>query len=67
MEGHVQCSSEGSEEAGHELGAPVGGDMGGDSVLGEHVNEEEVSELLGSDSIEARDEDTLLRGPIYDD
>ena len=40
--------------------------MGWDSVLGEHVRNEELGELRGSDGVVSRNEYSLLRQAVHD-
>ena len=67
MEGHSKCFSEGAEEVGDEFRTSVGGDMGWDSVLGEHVHNEELGELRGSDGVVSQNEYSLLQQVVHND
>ena len=42
VKGHVKGLREGAEEVRDELGASIGGNVGGNSVLGEHMEYEQV-------------------------
>ena len=66
MEGHSECFSERAEEVGDKFRTSVGGDMGWDSVLGEHVHNEELGELRGSDGVVSWNEYSLLRQVVHD-
>ena len=66
MEGHSECFSEGAEEVGDEFRTSVGGDMGWDSMLGEHVRNEELGKLRGSDGVMSRNEYPLLQQAVHD-
>ena len=67
MEGHSECFSERAEEVGDEFQTSVGGDMGWDSMLGEHMHNEELGELRGSDDVVSRNEYSLLRQAVHND
>src|SRR3984957_802070 len=62
---HIQSLSERSEEVGNELGSTVGRDMSGNSVLGKHMDYEELGKLCGRDSVVGCNENSLLRKSIY--
>ena len=61
MESHSESFSEGAEEVGDEFRTSVGGDVGWDSVFGEHVCNEELGKLRGSDGVIGWNEYSLLR------
>ena len=67
MKLHVQSQGKRPEEAGDELRASIGGDMGGNSVFGEHMKNEQLSQLRSVDLVVRRYEDTLLGESIDDD
>ena len=61
VESHSECFSKGVEEVRDEFRTSVGGDVGWDSMLGEHVRNEELCKLRGSDGVIGRNEYSLLR------
>ena len=65
MEGHSKCFSERAEEVGDKFQTSVGGDMGWNSVLGEHVCNEELGKLRGSDGVVSRNEYSLLQQAVH--
>ena len=67
MEGHSECFSERAEEVGDKFQTSVGGDMGWDPMLGEHVCNEELGKLRGSDGVMSWNEYSLLRQAVHDD
>ena len=67
VESHSEYFSEGAEEVRDEFQTSVRGDMGWDSVLGEHVCNEELGKLRGSDGVVSRNEYSLLQQAVHDD
>ena len=52
---------------GYKLGSMVGSDVGGNTVLGKDVEEEQLSQSGGINSVMRGDEYALLREAIHDD
>ena len=60
VESYSECFSKRVEEVGDEFQTSVRGDMGWDSMLGEHVHNEELGKLRGSDGVVSWNEYSLL-------
>src|ERR1700735_2106742 len=60
VESHVECLSEGAEKSRDKLGTTIGSDMFGDTMFGEHVSDEEDSEVFRGAMDSCRNEDALF-------
>ena len=60
MKFYVQGFTQGPEEMGDELQTSVRGDVRWNSMLGKHMEDKELGELSGGDSIISQNEDWLF-------
>ena len=67
VEWSVQGFTQGLEEVGDKLQTSIRGDMGQNSMLGEYMEDKEMGELSGGDSIMSWNEDRLFGKLINDD
>ena len=50
----------------NKLGAPIRGNVGGNSMLGEDIEQEELSKLSGDNCVVGRNKDCLFGKPVND-
>ena len=65
MKFHVQGFAERSKEVRDKLGAAIRCNMGRNTVFGKYMDNEELSQLSGSDGVLCGDENALLGETIY--
>ena len=64
MKCYVQGFTQGLEEMEDELQSSIGGDMRWNSMLGEHMEDKEMSKLSRGDGVVSQNENQLLGKPI---